>query len=52
MTFNNNYLPMQIGGWYYHKGIERRNGTGLLVPPRSPEGGLRWRNISDLGGVG
>lgn len=27
-----------FGGYY----LERRNGTGLLVPPRSPEGGLRW----------
>ena len=39
-----------FGGGYY---LERRDGTGLLVPPRLSEiGGLRWRNISDLGGVG
>ena len=38
-----------FGGGYY---LERRNGTGLLVPPRSPEGGLRWRSISsDRGGA-
>ena len=39
-----------FGGGYY---LERRNGTGLPVPPRlSKIGGLRWRNISDRGGVG
>lgn len=46
---NSNSLRNIFGGGYY---LERRNGAGLLVPPRSPEGGLRWRNISDLGGVG
>lgn len=34
---NNRYPSVKAGGGYY---LERRNGTGLLVPPRSPEGGV------------
>lgn len=47
--FKNKALRNVFGGGYR----ERRQGVGIsALSPRSPKGGLRWRNASRTGGVG
>ena len=45
----------EFGGWIITTPLpytERRNGSLISVPSlRLPKGGLRWNNISEIGGV-